>query len=465
MVGEAGAAAAAAAGTSDASARSAKPSTRELMARDAIRAARCEHVRMTRPLAHRLNPMRGRDPAESHRAATPLELLFDLTFVVAFGMAADELAHALAEDHVRSGLLGFGFATFAISWAWINFTWFASAYDTDDWVFRLSTMVQMVGVIILALGLPDVFASIEEGATVDNRVVVAGYVVMRVPLIFQWLRAARQDPGRRSACLTYATTIAVAQVGWLGLLVAETSVGWTFAWAGVLIGIELAGPVIAERRKGGTPWHPHHIAERYGLLVIIALGEGVVGTIASLSAVVGPEGPGWSVDAAVVALAGTALTFGMWWTYFIVPCGPILHAHRERSFGWGYGHIPIIGAVVGTGAGLHVAAYYLEEESVLDAADTVLTTVVPVAVFVFGLFALYAFLTRSLDPFHLWLLGGSAVLLGAPLVLAAAGVGMPWCLLVLALAPWVTVVGYELRGHEHNERVLAALSEPEPQRL
>ena len=103
--------------------------------------------------------MAGRDPHESHRAATPLELLFDLTFVVAFGMAADELAHYLVEDHVDTALAGFAFATFAITWAWINFSWFASAYDTDDWVFRLATMVQMVGVIILALGLPDLFAA------------------------------------------------------------------------------------------------------------------------------------------------------------------------------------------------------------------------------------------------------------------------------------------------------------------
>ena len=96
--------------------------------------------------------MTGRDPDESHRAATPLELLFDLTFVVAFGIAADELAHYLAEDHIRTSLLGFCFVAFAISWAWINFSWFASAYDTDDWVFRLLTLVQMVGVLVLALG-------------------------------------------------------------------------------------------------------------------------------------------------------------------------------------------------------------------------------------------------------------------------------------------------------------------------
>src|SRR4030095_13356152 len=157
---------------------------------------------------HRIR-MGGRDPSEEHRAATPLELLFDLTFVIAFGAAANELAHLLAEGHIGTALLGFSFATFGIAWAWINFTWFASAYDTDDWVFRLATMVQMVGVLVLALGLPVMFQSVDEGRVVDNRVMVAGYVVMRVAMVFQWLRAARQDPHRRRACLTYATAISV----------------------------------------------------------------------------------------------------------------------------------------------------------------------------------------------------------------------------------------------------------------
>jgi low temperature requirement protein LtrA len=412
---------------------------------------------MTESLAHRRARMRGRDPGERHRVVTPLELLFDLTFVVAFGMAADELAHYLAEDHIRAALLGFAFATFAISWAWINFSWFASAYDTDDWVYRLTTMVQMVGVIVVALGLPDVFESIDAGEEVDNRVMVAGYVVMRLAMVFQWGRAATQDPARRAACMTYITTILVAQAGWVALLVAETTVGVTFAVAGVLMLVEFAGPWIAETRKGGTPWHAHHIAERYGLLVIIALGEGVIGTIASLSAVVGPEGPGWSIEAACVAVAGTALTFGMWWIYFIVPSAPFLHARRRLLFGWGYGHIPIIGAVVATGGGLHVAAYFLEEASVLSASATVLAVVIPVAVYVLGIFVIYAYLTRSIDPFHLWLVAGTAVLLAAPLPLASSGVGMPWCLLVLSLSPWVTVVGYELRGHRHNALVIERL--------
>ncbi|HMG31257.1 MAG TPA: low temperature requirement protein A, partial [Jiangellaceae bacterium] len=192
--------------------------------------------------------MSGRDPDEEHRAATPLELLYDLTFVVAFGVAADQFAHLLAEGHFAAGLAGFGVATFAICWAWINFSWFASAYDTDDWVFRLATMVQMVGVIILALGLPQVFHSIDEGHPVDNSVTVAGYVVMRVAMLFLWLRAARQDPQRRRACQTYAVTIGVAQVGWVLLLIlADSTVAEFFTRGALLMLVELVGPVIAER--------------------------------------------------------------------------------------------------------------------------------------------------------------------------------------------------------------------------
>ena len=60
-------------------------------------------------------------------------------------------------------------------------------------------MVQMVGVLILALGLPQMFESLHEGEHVDNGVMVLGYVVMRVPMLFQWWRASRQDPERAHA--------------------------------------------------------------------------------------------------------------------------------------------------------------------------------------------------------------------------------------------------------------------------
>src|ERR1700750_3294611 len=111
---------------------------------------------------HERRRFSGRDPAEENRASTPLELLYDLTIVVAFGTAADQLADFLAEGHVAAGIGGFAIAAFAVSWAWLNYSWFASAYDTDDWVFRLATMVQMGGVIVNALGIPALFASLEH---------------------------------------------------------------------------------------------------------------------------------------------------------------------------------------------------------------------------------------------------------------------------------------------------------------
>jgi low temperature requirement protein LtrA len=404
------------------------------------------------PTRHRVRPMSGRDPDEQHRVATPLELLFDLTFVIAFGIAANEFAHMLAENHVGAGLLGFCLATFAVCWAWINFSWFASAYDTDDWIYRLMTMLQMVGVVIMALGFPPMFASIEHGDHVDNRVMVAGYVVMRIALVGQWLRAATQDPEHRSACLTYVAAVTVAQAGWVASIFLHTSVPVTFLVVIVLIGIETLGPVLAERRRDGTPWHAHHITERYGLLTIIALGEGVVGTVSSLTAVVNTQG--WSFDAAFIVVAGIGLTFGMWWTYFVVPQADLLHARRERSFWFGYFPIVTLGAIVATGAGLHVAAYYIEHHSKLNSVETVLTVALPVGLYIVSVYVLYMLMVRTVETFHVLFIAVTALVLGVAVWLATAGVSMANCLLVVTLAPMVSVVGYELIGHRHTEDAL-----------
>ena len=345
--------------------------------------------------------MVGRDPVEAGRAATPLELLFDLTFVIAFGAAASELAHFLAEDHVREGVVGFVFAMFAVTWAWVNFSWFASAYDTDDWIYRLTTMVQMVGVLILALGLPDMFESLAarrpsrhpgDGARIcrdaraDDRAVGPGQPPGSGP---------RQGvPGLHRDHPGLADGVDRAGAG-------QTSIAATFAWVVALMVLEMVGPVMAEHLPGGTPWHAHHIAERYGLLVIIALGEGLIGGTATLSAIISAEG--WTVDVALLGLSGVGLTFGMWWTYFVVPSGEILHAHRARGIGWGYGHIPFFGALVAVGAGLHAAAYRLEHHSLLSDTETILAVIIPLGLYVALLYLLYAQLTHTFDPFHLLL--------------------------------------------------------------
>ena len=397
--------------------------------------------------------MAGRDPHEKHRVATPLELLFDLTFATCFSFAASQFAIELAEGRYAAALLGFGFASIAICWAWGSFSWFSSAYDTDDWLFRVATMVQMIGVLVLAIGLRPMFASIERGQRLDNSVMVLGYVIMRVALVSQWLRAAKQDPTRRRACLTYAVTIAIAQVGWVALVFADLPLAGSIALITVLLLIEFAGPVLAERKDGGTPWNAHHIVERHSLFAIIALGEGVVGTVAALSAVV--EQQGWSLEAALVGIAGTGLTFGMWWIYYMVPAAEVLERHRDRAFVWGYGQVLIVTAIVATGAGLHVAAYFIERRTVIGPLATVLTVATPVAAYIGLNYASYYYLVRRFYRLDAWLLTEIAAVLVASVVAAQSGIDVAKCLVILILAPAIIVIGYEGRGYRYETEALS----------
>jgi low temperature requirement protein LtrA len=394
-------------------------------------------------IRHDSRRMRGRDPHETHRTATPLELLFDLTFATSFGLAASDAASVLADGHVIAGLVGFGFASLAICWAWINFSWFSSAYDTDDWLFRVVTMVQMIGVLVLAAGVPRMFASIERTGRLDNSVMVLGYVIMRVALVFQWLRAATDNRARRRVCLTYAATISIAQVGWVLQIVAPFAASSAIILGSILVLIELAGPVLAERQAGGTPWHAHHIAERHSLFAIIALGEGVVGTVAALSAVVDRQG--WTLDAVLTGIAGMGLTFGMWWVYFLVPSGEILQRHRNRAPVWGYVQMLVVTSIVATGAGLRVAANFIEGRATITAIATVLAVVVPVGVFLLLMYALSYYLVRRFYVFQAWLLIGTAGAIAATLVAGLSGLDVAKCLVILMLAPAVTVVGSEVR--------------------
>ena len=102
---------------------------------------------------------RGRDIHEPHRTATPLELLFDLSFVVAIALAASQLHHGVMEHHTGPALAGFVAAFSAIWWAWMNYTWFASAYDNDDVSYRVLTLLQMVGALVFATGVPGLYAA------------------------------------------------------------------------------------------------------------------------------------------------------------------------------------------------------------------------------------------------------------------------------------------------------------------
>src|SRR5687767_4809379 len=132
--------------------------------------------------------MAARATDEPHRVASQLELLFDLTFVIAIASLTGQFSHALADGHALEELVPFLQVFFAIWWAWVNFTCFASSFDTDDVPFRLLTLVQMTGVLVLAAGVPAAFAGGDFSA------VTGEYVIMRLGLVAQWLRAASEDP-------------------------------------------------------------------------------------------------------------------------------------------------------------------------------------------------------------------------------------------------------------------------------
>lgn len=406
-------------------------------------------------LSHRFAPMRGRDPHEKHRASTPLELLFDLTFVVAFSQISGEAAHYLELGEIGPAIAGFLFTTFAVTWAWINYSWLASAYDNDDLFFRIATLIVMVGVLIVALGVPPMFESFAHGGHLDNSVLVAGYVVMRIATVALWLRAARDDPPRRKTALAYAVGISIAQVFWIVLIFVDLPVA-TAALIGVALMLcELATPVFAELRFGPTPWHAHHIAERYGLLTIITLGEIVLGTILAISAVVQVQQ--WSLEAALVALGGTALVFGLWWAYFMLPSGRVLHGFHSRGFVWGYGHIVLFASLIGVGTGLHVAAQVISHHAEVDAAFALASVAIPVFVFEVSLFALYSYLVREFDPFHVWLLVGAVVTLILSVVAVQSGASIGVALLIVAASPVVIVVGFETVGQRHQDAALERL--------
>ena len=344
-------------------------------------------------------PLVGRDRTEEHRAATPLELFFDLTFVVAIAAAAEQLHHAEAEGH-WAGLAGFLAIFFAIWWAWMNYTWFASAYDTNDVLWRVFAFVQMVGVLLVAAGVPRAFADGDFG------VVVLGYVVMRVPQLGQWLRVARADPDGRRTALRYAAGIAVLQALWIARGLLDGLGGVTVLVA--LVAGELAVPVYAER-AGTTPWHPGHLVERYGLMTIIVLGEVILSTTAAITDALGKHDVTGPLLSAVGG--GLLIVFSLWWFYFKHSYAERLAEERHESpWLWAYGHFVVYAAVAATGAGLGACIDVVESVAHVSSRAAGLALGVPITVYLVVLGYLHG---RDADHWRtLWrgLLTGAAVL-------------------------------------------------------
>lgn len=319
-------------------------------------------------------PMRPRRRDEPHRAATPLELFFDLCFVVAVAQAASSLHHDVAEGHLRHAATSYLMVFFAIWWSWVNFTWFASAYDTDDDVYRITTLVQICGALILAAGVPPAFA---DG---NFTVITYGYVVMRLAAVVHWSRAAVGDPRHRVAARRYAIGVSVVQLGWLLRLLLPAE--WGIAAFVLLVLADLLVPAVAER-PGMTPWHPQHITERYGLFTLIVLGEAVLAiSMAIQTGLDAGEHDLWSL-----AAAGAVIVFALWWLYFDRP----IEAPDRLPYSliWGYGHYLVFGAVAAVGAGLGAAVDVERHVAHISETAAGYAVAIPVAVFLLTIWVLH----------------------------------------------------------------------------
>jgi low temperature requirement protein LtrA len=229
-------------------------------------------------------------------------------------------------------------------------------------------------------------------------------------------------------------------VGWIGLLVVPASArGVGFL---VMVVAELLVPVWAER-PAPTPWHPHHIAERYGLFTLIVLGETVAAaTVAIQSALDAGETIG---ALAVVAVGGLLIVFSMWWLYFSQPADAVVdHARASfedmaasESFVWGYGHYVVFGSAAAVGASLAVVVDTVTHHAVLSERGAVLAVAIPVALFVLSVWVLHHRGERHTQVADVAYPVTAAVVLG----LALAGASVLLVGLASAALAGITTVG------------------------
>lgn len=320
-----------------------------------------------------------RSTTEEHRAATPLELMFDLAAVIAIAATVAGMHHAFAAGHFAEGIINFIFSFFMIWIAWLNYTWFASAYDDESLLFRGLSMAIMFGALVLAAGIPTVF---ETGAAY---ITLTGFIIMRVCLIALWLAAARGDPEHSHVSRRYALGLTVVQIYWTAtvlLLPAGSALALPLFALGVVF--ELLVPAFAEN-NGSTPWHKHHIVERHSLLNIIVLGECFLAIVTALQASVGHGALSWGL--VEIGVLASLITFMLWGLYFSEQ-EHLESVEKKQTMIWGYGHFALFATAAAAGGGFAVMVEVATHHAHISEAAAALTVAIPVALYVLTLWVI-----------------------------------------------------------------------------
>lgn len=366
-----------------------------------------------------------RDHSVADRPSTPLELLFDLCFVVAVSFLATQLHHGINEGHVFRSIVMYLFMFIPIWWAWMNYTWFATAFNHDDPINRVLTAAQMLGILTVAAGIPMAYKG--------NMLPVAlCYAAMRVPLIIQWIRSAIADQPNRQFALIYAIGAIIAQVFWIiGAAMDDLPRVLVFL---VALMVEFLTPALAVRRAPGKIAHLGHIAERYGLFTIIVLGESILAITIGLGEVIESEAFVPSILGMVAATLIVA--FALWWFYFDTLSPEALEGYNFAAFVWGYGHYFVYAAIAAVGVGLRISIDAAVGQSHIGSEAGVVLTAMSTAIVLAALFVLARLSAPvAVGPFLVGGLGAlgvaaSTFLLSAPVSYALLALVMMAAVLV-----------------------------------
>jgi low temperature requirement protein LtrA len=271
---------------------------------------------------------------------TPLELFFDLVFVLALTQCT-----ALMSDRPTWGGLAQGILVLGVLWwSWVGYAWLTSVVDPEEGAVRIAIFAAMAAFLIVAISVPEAFDSL-------GLAFALAYGAVRAAHIALFVLASRDDPALRRSVWGLAASTAVG----VALLAAASSLdglGQGALW-GVALLLDMAGPYFF----GAEGWKlvPSHFAERHGLIVIIALGESIVaigvGADAHLTAGI-----------AAAAVLGIALAAALWWIYFdivaLVSARRLIRSAegRERNElardSYSYLHFPMVAGIVLVAMGL-----------------------------------------------------------------------------------------------------------------
>jgi low temperature requirement protein LtrA len=281
---------------------------------------------------------------------TPLELFFDLVFVLALTQCTALMAANPTWEGLVKGLLVLG----VMWWAWTGYAWLTSVVDPEEGVVRLTVFAAMAAMLVVSLCIPEAFDS-------SALLLVCAYAVVRIAHIVLFMIASREDPDlRRSVIVGLGGSTAIG-IGLLALASLADGALQGCLWAAALL-LDMSGPLFF----GSEGWKfvPGHFAERHGLIVLIALGESIVAI--GVGAEIG-------VDAGVVvaAVLGVTVAAALWWLYFDVVALVAERRLENASQGrerneiardsYSFLHLPMIAGIVLVAFGLKKTLAHVED--------------------------------------------------------------------------------------------------------